>query len=147
MNLVFLGLSSVLPFPRFVGLFAVLLFVMTSPGVATTQGLQDFVVNQVELSTNALLQKVESVISTRFDGLQKELASRQEEFSQSSLAAIKGIMYGHPLKFKRKGNELQYLFNEEIIECIVTAKDLISKGQQNEGKGHLNAALESLNKR
>ena len=77
--------------------------------------------------------------------LEEDIAAAQEDATER---AIKSAKRDHPIEFKRKGHQEQYVFNEEVDDCLEAAAKKIKKlapvAVDSESKKFLQEALEEL---
>ena len=67
-----------------------------------------------------LLNQVESIVTSKMEDLQKQVADKQENLAEEQLQKFKALQ-GSEHKFKRRGNEVQYKLNLQVKSKIESA--------------------------
>ncbi|XP_070536512.1 uncharacterized protein [Ptychodera flava] len=83
--------------------------------------VQGQVLDAVGKSSEKLLSDLEKLMTSRLQGLKKDIEASQRDFSQSQLSAIKELKYTETPVFKRKGCEVQFKFNQKLSDHLAEA--------------------------
>ena len=85
---------------------------------------------------NRFLKDMEGVIQGQFQKMEAKMSSNQKEMNDIQMTKLQNIP-GQPYTFKRKGNEAQYKFNNDVKEKLDLADSYM---KQKTEEGHQKAS-------
>ena len=97
----------------------------TEPTMDPTE-ISDFVRGEIMESQNALLDKLDNLVTKKLETFQKDINETQRSMNEEHLSKFEEISCAS-YKFKKKGNEEQHKMNSKIYQKLNEAESQLKK--------------------
>ena len=111
--------------------------------MAVDPAVQDFIACSMAENNRSLMSEISTLITNSVESIKLS----NSEAVEDKLREIKKIRCEEPKSFKRKGNEVQYKFNDKIQDSIDEAKSYLEYNAVDKAKESLTEGTSLLTER